>query len=556
MRTAVERLRVPLAFWVAFVAIRFVVGGFGDVRLGPDDLTRLAQIDALLDGQGWWDLTMYRLGVDGVAMHWTRHVDALFLMLGGGVDALRPIALVVLPLLLALGLFVAVGLVADAVGGREAVFASLLLLLASVLTAVQFSPGRIDHHGLQIVLVLLAVVGLVRLERPGWAAGGGLALGLSLSIGMEQALVAAGIMLGVAMVVLGRGVPRASTDRFAGGLIAGTLVGALGFAPPSRLVQVACDVFSAQHVVVVVGAAVGLLVVSRVSRPAFGLLGPWALAGAAGIAVAPRCLDPYADVAPLLRAAWLPRVSEAGSLLDVLSSRPGSGLAVLVPAAVAVSYVLHRWARSSWSADGLGRLVPVLVLAFGGAFIQLRSASAATAIGAIALGVAFMDLRGRLLGWAVLPRVVVMALVAVVISGVGPLIVGASLDGDDGEGGVGLAAECASGLAAIGPGEVVAAPMDLGPRLLHGTDAQVLAGPYHRNGEGNLLAWEVLGAPLDAGRLTGVDWVVVCEGQPELTIIEAEFGPGLLGDLLDGNVPDALEPVGTDEGLLLYRIRG
>ncbi|NND85284.1 MAG: hypothetical protein HKN46_09075, partial [Acidimicrobiia bacterium] len=270
MQGIVERLKVPFAFWAVFVVIRLAAGDWGDVRLGPDDLTRLAQIDALLDGQGWWDLTLHRLGVDGVAMHWTRHIDALFLLFGGGIDALRPITLVVVPLLLALGLFVAVGLIAESVGGKEAVLASLLLLLASVLTAVQFSPGRIDHHGLQIVLVLVAIVGLVRLADRKWALVGGLALGVSLSIGLEQALVAAGIMLGVAMVVLGPGVPKASTDRFALGLVGGALAGSLAFAPPSRLVQIACDVFSFQHVLVIVGAAIGLLLVSRTARPALG----------------------------------------------------------------------------------------------------------------------------------------------------------------------------------------------------------------------------------------------------------------------------------------------
>ncbi|UCG41033.1 MAG: hypothetical protein JSV07_01900, partial [Acidimicrobiia bacterium] len=102
----------------------------------------------------------------------------------------------------------------------------------------------------------------------------------------------------------------------------------------------------------------------------------------------------------------------------------------------------------------------------------------------------------------------------------------------------------------------VAAPMDMGPRLLYETDAQVLAGPYHRNGEGNLMAWETIGAPLTDETLSDIDWVVVCEGQPELTIIEAEFGPGLLADLLEGEIPDSLERVETEaEGLLLFRVR-
>ena len=41
----------------------------------PDSQLRLVQVRDLLAGQGWFDGNQYRLGVDGVAMHWSRPVS-------------------------------------------------------------------------------------------------------------------------------------------------------------------------------------------------------------------------------------------------------------------------------------------------------------------------------------------------------------------------------------------------------------------------------------------------------------------------------------------------
>src|SRR3546814_4090138 len=55
-----------------------------------DDAMRMAQVRDLLAGQGWWDLTQYRVNPadGGVLMHWSRIVDA---PLAGGILLLRPI---------------------------------------------------------------------------------------------------------------------------------------------------------------------------------------------------------------------------------------------------------------------------------------------------------------------------------------------------------------------------------------------------------------------------------------------------------------------------------
>lgn len=540
-------------FWAVYALVRlgFVAGG--GMRLQADDLTRLAQVDALLDGQGWWDLSMRRLGIEGVAMHWTRHVDALFLAVGGGIDSLRPLALVALPLLLALAAFVLVGRIARELGGAPAVPAAMLLLLASVLTHAQFAPGRIDHHGLQIVLVLLGVLGVLRLPSRGWALVTGGAVGVSLSIGLEQVALVGGILLGV-LVVARRGLSRRETDAMAVALLAGSVVGSLLFAPPMRLTEVACDVFSLPHLVVVAGVASGLVVAGRVRARVWVLLGAWAVSGVAGLLVAPRCADPYADVAPLLADLWLGNVREAQGVVALLGTRPGFALAVVVPAVVSVGWVLSRSVRDVDDEAWL-RVLPALVLGFGAGLIQLRAASAASALGAAVIGTVFARWRDRLDAWPVVSRAGVMAVVAALVSGLIPLVAGSIVDGGP-EGDASLV-DCAVGLDGGGVEGTVLAPIDLGPHLLARTDARVLAGPYHRNTEGNLLAWTLLGGDPDgdAVRAEGISWVAYCEGMAEVTVLRASFGEGLLTGLIEGDTPPFLRRVPTGAGALrLYRV--
>src|SRR3546814_18866070 len=61
-----------------------------DVCSSDLDAMRMAQVRDLLAGQGWWDLTQYRVNPadGGVLMHWSRIVDA---PIAGGILLLRPL---------------------------------------------------------------------------------------------------------------------------------------------------------------------------------------------------------------------------------------------------------------------------------------------------------------------------------------------------------------------------------------------------------------------------------------------------------------------------------
>jgi hypothetical protein len=85
------------------------------------------------------------------------------------------------------------------IAGREAAMVALLLALAGIgersdavlWTAMpayqQFTPGRVDHHNVQIALALLVTAATVWSDRKGWtAAAAGALTGLAFAIGFES----------------------------------------------------------------------------------------------------------------------------------------------------------------------------------------------------------------------------------------------------------------------------------------------------------------------------------------------------------------------------------
>src|SRR3546814_19680521 len=74
-------VRVALIVWFIVHVVIFVSQwpAIAALRLADtDDAMRMAQVRDLLAGQGWWDLTQYRVNPadGGVLMHWSRIVDA------------------------------------------------------------------------------------------------------------------------------------------------------------------------------------------------------------------------------------------------------------------------------------------------------------------------------------------------------------------------------------------------------------------------------------------------------------------------------------------------
>jgi hypothetical protein len=163
---------LPLAVF-AYAALCFILHPEGALRAGhlgdPDDYMRLNEVINWLQGQGWHDLSHPRLspGSDTV-VHWSRLLDIplALLMLPfiesmGMQNAAMLASFIVPPLTFGLLLWLAVALARVFVGRERANLAAPLTLFAP-LTLMNFAPGRVDHHGYE---VLIAGFGLLCLER-------------------------------------------------------------------------------------------------------------------------------------------------------------------------------------------------------------------------------------------------------------------------------------------------------------------------------------------------------------------------------------------------------
>ena len=114
-----------------------------------DDVMCLVQVRDLMAGQGWFDLTQYRLGLDGgMLMHWSRLIDVPIADLIGFFSPFmqpQPAEAAVLfawPLLLLLPLFAGVAMAAKHLGGRHAMLVALRLTALFALTQARFpSPA-------------------------------------------------------------------------------------------------------------------------------------------------------------------------------------------------------------------------------------------------------------------------------------------------------------------------------------------------------------------------------------------------------------------------------
>ena len=158
-----------------------------------DDAMRLAQLRDWLAGQGWFDLHQARMQPpEGYDTHWSRLIDAglagLLFLFGLFTDAASAERLMRAwwPLLWLLPTIAGMAAIAWRIAGREAATVALLLALVGVPAYQQFTPGRIDHHNVQIALTMLAVAATVWSDRWRWGAtAAGLLTGLALAIGFE-----------------------------------------------------------------------------------------------------------------------------------------------------------------------------------------------------------------------------------------------------------------------------------------------------------------------------------------------------------------------------------
>ena len=292
-----------------------------------DDIMRLQQVRDWIAGQSWFDLAQHRLGA-GLQMHWSRLADlgpALLIRVMRpmvGMHAAEVVAVVIWPLcLFATALFLAARIARVLGGERLATTAAVVAAIAYPATTV-FAPGRIDHHGSQVVLLLATLLATIGAPSPRRCPLAGAGVAASLIIGLETAPLLA-LIGGVILYDWIAGTDRDGERlaRFGVGTFAGLVVGRIGFAG-SGWHYPACDGFTldAWTAAITLTAAPILLagasgVVAGVRARALSALIVCGGASALAMVSAPDCAAPYGAVDPQLARLWLALVEEAQSIL-------------------------------------------------------------------------------------------------------------------------------------------------------------------------------------------------------------------------------------------------
>ena len=543
-----------------------------DLAIFPDDAMRLVQARDLADGRGWRELTQPRLGAeDALPMHWSRLVDAPLAALMQGFEPSLGRAQAVLASALIWSLAVGFTMIALTLLlalrflGVWGMAAAALLLALNALTNVDFARGRVDHHGVQVALVL--AMGLLVLWGGSWrAALSAVVMSVSLGIGLESLPLLAAI----AAIVAGRWVvldARAEAVSFNLTLLLALPLMLWATVPPDQVWTAWCDALSVTFVAAIsAGAGTVGLAALILNRPALlprllAMTLAAAVAMAVFLAVNPACLaGPYTHLDPeTIRA--LGTIVETKSVLALISeSSPELQSVTLIPALGALGVGLAAMsskgaARAAWI--GLGVL---LALAWLVALAQIRGARFLQPFALI--GIAWLLVRIFTWRGAVLQFLKPVALLAVVLAAT-PLT-GRVLASPPPQHATtettGLVdairactgAEQMAALAALPKGRV-AAPQAIGSFVLLLTDHWSLSSAHHRNYAGNLASFHMDAADderlFDLAEEWRITYFVLCHN----SAAKRSYGPGRVLLEARGGV-EWLAPLPSTEPLRIYRV--
>ncbi len=558
-----------LAFWLAVCAY-MLWDRWGAIRIfalgDTDDNMRMMQVRALLEGQGWYDLSQHRMA--GSNIHWSRLVDLpiaalklLFTPLFGGRTA-EQIAVAVAPMLPMLVAMAALVTVVRRLVSPVAWPLAIALLACAGMTTGMWEPLRIDHHGWQLAALAWSMASLMDPKRARGGVVMGLSTAFSLVIGLEMLpyLAAAGAIVVLMWVRDARQEAR-RLAAYGISLGGGCAFGFLVFTSEANMAPL-CDALTPVWLSAMLGAGAIAVLLAWLSpeRPLVRL----ALAAAGGAILAaafawsaPQCLSGRLEQAPPeLERLWLSKVREAMPIwqhgLDTAVD------ALTLPAAGLLGYLLMVW-RTRADPKKLIDWTAIALLAAAGVGLmmwQTRAGAAAQMLaipGATALAwFAILWLMGRRY---MLVRVLGVVFLFVLVSGIATSYATQYFNSaplSEGRKAINRANNGCPTLwalhpIALQPRGMVLTFVDLGPRLITVTPHDAITGPYHRNAQQILdvmHAWR--GDEANALRTVQrykVDYVLICPHLSESTIYEAEAPGGFYTQLLRGKIPPWMEPV-------------
>lgn len=546
-----------------------------------DDNMRMSQVRALLAGQDWFDLRQYKLDPPaGANIHWSRIVDlplAVLITLAkpfvGGANAER-FAIAVAPLLPYLLVVGGISLMVRRLVDKAAFPLALVALFFAAATNNMFNPTRIDHHGWQLAMLALAVVGLTDRKAARGGVVTGLATAVSLSIGLEMLIYLA--LAGTAQVLMwiDDRDQRRRLLGYAAALAGGTAVGFLLFASYANRLPV-CDALSPVWLSdALLGGALLLALAWWSPADWRARLGAAAVAGLAIAAFHalswPQCLSRLEGVSPEVERLWLSNVREAKPIYS--HSLPIALTVATLPAVALFGWAMLLWRRRGDNRDLFRRTLAVAAIAataFALLFWQTRAGPAAQMLGTIGAA-ALVWLLVPLFWRSKSPLVSVLGTSAAVLVGLGigaPIVATAlgpktqtARDKAIGRANALCPSLAAMRAVALQPKGTIFTFVDLAPRVITVTHHNSIAGPYHRNGPAIADVMKAFRGSADEARLIitrrRADYVLVCPNMSQATVFMAAAPRGFYAQLARGQVPAWLQPVQLpeDSPLRMWRV--
>lgn len=574
-----------LAVWLVVAAVLVFVsaGAIAAERYSdPDDALRLVEVRDWLGGQSWFDVRQYRIAApEGVLMHWSRLVDV---PLAAMIVILRPlvgtaqaemITMIAVPLLTLLITLMLVGRLTAKFYNGETVVMVCLVTSFGLQLLFQMTPLRIDHHGWQVVLALVALNGLAARD----AVRGGLIIGISLA-----ALLAISIEgLPISAVILGVLALRGLFDRahrpFAGFAVATSALvlasGAmfLGTRGTTDLVT-HCDQISPVHLGLLAIIAVGSAGLA-LKTPARRLAALSALAVIGGVTLAcawlsiPQCRGgAFSMLDPLVYKLWYAHVTEGLPVWE-LPLPMGIETVGLPLVGLFASVMLWRDAGSATEKVWWRDHALVVAGALAIAILFQRTSATASGFAAVSTGVLITRWLIALRSQRPLRRTAGYLVILTMLLPPLPLIAWTVLSAPFAPAAKGPPkpaptprcdfAMAARALDKLPPTDILT-PLDIGPFILVGSRQRVVATDHHR---GAPAMYDVVSAFVGTAdeahaviRRRHVTLIAVCPNVGEPATYRRYAPHGFMAQLLDNQTPAWLQKVdlAPESHLLFWKV--
>jgi hypothetical protein len=585
----IERQGIIWIIWITVIVSQWGANSQKLLRgevIGNDDFMRITQIRDWLGGQSWFDLHQYRLNPqDPLLSHWSRLPD---LLIGGPIKLLTPlfgektaemIVVVSYPSILFLILmYVLVSLALKLSKTASIPLAVGFMTALSIPTFVQYRMGRIDHHGLQILMAAACCLFIIKsADNPRNAIIAGILAGLGLYVGIESGPYVAAACIAITLIWVFNEPESEKRMRYFGvSLAATTLASLLLSAPISRWAVPSCDAISVVYTELTIAIALVLIILSAISRKINKPISRLVVAGVLGLtAVAitvglyPNCLKgPYAEVDPRLVEVWLVNVSEAVQFHTFIRGDIVSGMAsITLPIFSLIGIVIYHSRTKNGLAIAPRSLLIFTIVTFAAGLVQTRlmafACCLAIPLSAYVLATSmdwadkFKSMIKRLsirMGFIVILAPITIPLLFV------PFVESDATQTPTEKNELTCVSQPTINTLNSLPKGLAITQIDLGASILYYTDLSVTSAPYHRNTGGNVTAFDMFiedeATAKSAVERNNADYVIVCADMAETAMLVKNFPDGMLAKLKAGEAPNWLEKIELDHSgdLLVYRV--